>query len=597
MLVYLRGSEISEIYTGGYTSAPFLGVSSDFGELYDHTKSERVSDSATLRHSIFSRIYHNISRGDRITKIIEDARIVDLVSYTSDIFIRYCENIRPFALNFSIAPYVRKSLYKGYRIGRKNYDVLCLVLPKGVGFYKNLSTVRETKMLVIADGDAKFTADGNSVDILAGKSRLIFVSGSGEECIKNARVALDDRSYFEGDSEIADESERYVREILSRTDNEDEKEALLLLLAHQSREGGVLASHSEMVIRMQSVRQIVGAFLKFGLADRARRVLEFFCNRFKRDKTFYQVYGSFDSQYEEYFSNFSLSCARLMSAMLDFAQYIGSPEFIKENFAMMKSAMYAQLGECSLGMMPFSGSERDISDGILECGVQAHGSLEATIESADAILRFTEFCKENSITIHNDNGSAARRALAMIESSLKYFAHGNRISLNAPERASSVKKPRFIYGDCDMCRLGLSHVYYGELELCGNGIYVCPSCYRQSEDDELDLKGEKCFTPQASAILLSSRRVRELVGDERTREILCCALEERKENRLVRSAACDMTLLSLARELSLDAYKEFLERAVKDEIVEKDFPRTLRGEYAVGRLDSESAARFLLLQK
>ncbi len=597
MLLYLQGSEISEIYAGGYTSAPFLGINSDFGELYDHTQSERINSAATLRHSIFSRIYHNFSRGDRITKIIEDARMVDLVSCHSDIFIRYCENIRPFSLNFSIAPYVRKSLYKGYRIGRKNYDVLCLVLPKGVGFYKNLSTAKETKMLVIADGDAKLTADGNSVDILAGKSRLIFVSGSGEDCLKNARIALDDGSYFEGSSKIADESESCVSEILSRTDNEDEKEALLLLLAHQAREGGVLASHSEMVIRMQSVKQIVGAFLKFGLADRARRALEFFCNRFKKDKTFYQVYGSFDSQYEQYFSNFSLSCARLMSAMLDFAQYIGSPEFIKENFAMMKSAMYAQLGECSLGMMPFSGAERDISDEILGCGVQLHGSLEATVESADAILRFTEFCKENSLVLHNDSGSAERRARAMLESAVGYFAYGSRVSLNAPERESSVKKPRFVYGDCDMCRRSLSNVYYGELELSGQGIYVCPSCYRRSEDDELHLKGEKCFTPQASGVLLSNKRVRELIGDKRAKEILCAALKERRENRLVRSAASDMTLLSLVQEFSLSSYKEFLERSIKDEIVGKSFPRTLRGQYAVGRLDSEIAARFLLMQK
>ncbi len=597
MLVYLNGSEISEIYADGYTSASFLGVSSEFDDIYDHSESRRISKTATFKHSIFSKIYHNFAGGDRIKKVIEDIRMIDVISVTNDTFVRYCENIRPFTLKLNIPPYVRKSFYKGYPIGRKNCDALCLVIPKGIPFYKSEATVKETRILVAVHGDAKFASDGCSIYIYSGSSRIIFASGDGKECVKNASKALEDGSYFEDASQIARQSELYWQNILSRTQSDAAEDALVLLVSHQTKEGGVISSHGEPIIKTEAIKDIVRAFLKFDLSDRALKALGFFCKRFDKDKTFYQIYGNFDTQKEEYFSNYSLGCARLMSAMLDYAQCTGDTGFIRENLAMLRSAMYAQLNEISRGMMPFSGIESEISDEILGVGVQLHGSLEATVEAACAILRFVKFCNEQSFKLPNDNGSAERRANAMLESVKEYFIQEKRVSLNAPEREVRIKSPRFAYGDCDVCRHNLSHIYYGELERNEHGVYICPSCYSLECDDGFKVRKEKCFLPQATAVLLSEKTVRNLLGEERTLELLLFALEERKENKLARSVVSDMIFLSLASEFSMDEQKEFLEKSIAMDVVGNDFPRTIRGKYVIGRLDTKTAAQFLCLSQ
>ncbi len=593
MLVYGEGPNISEMYAKGYTSPSFLAVNAELGELYAYHDLSRKPHTSTYIRRIFSNVFHKLSEGERITRTIEDIRMADIMDPCDDIFVRYCESMRPFELKLSVAPYVRKSLLRGYRIGRKSCDILCLVIPKGVSFYKNEATAAETKMLVILDGDAKFNSDGDRIDVFPGSSRIMFVAGDGDGCLKNAVKAIDDGYYFEDNSLIAQEGETFWTKVLSRTSSGISEDALRLLISLQSREGGVIASHGNPTVRTDGVKDIVRAFLKLGLFDRARNVLEFFCKRFDKDKTFYQVYGTFEGQNERYFSDVSIGGARLISAMLDYAEYTGDVGFIKENFTMLKSAMYAQMKELSRGMMPFSGIESEFSDEILGVGTQFHGSLEASVESASAILRLTEFCYKNSLKLPHDNGSAARRGKEMLQSIEKYFIYRDRVSLNAPERELSIKKPRFVFGDCDICRHSLSYVCYGELERGQNGIYMCPKCYRDNFDVEISTRDEKCFLPQAAAILLSEKIMREYLGEDKVRRLLSAALEERCQNMLVRTAGADSLFLLLARKYGMKEYAEVLEKAIEKDILEKRYPRTVCGNYTKGVFDTKTAAGVL----
>ncbi len=595
MLVYSEGPNISEMYANGYTSPSFLAVNPDFGDLYSYSDTSRKAHTSTHIHRIFSNVFHKVSEGEKITRTIEDIRIADIVALQDDIFIRHCESMRPFEFRLSIAPYVRKCLLRDYRIGRKNYDVLSLVIPKGISFYKNESTAIETKMLVIADGDAKLTSNGDQVDIFPGSSRIIFVAGDGDRCLKNALKALEDGSYFEGRSVLSQNSERFWEQLLSQTSDEITEEALLLLISHQSSEGGVLTSHGEPIVKTEYVNDTVRAFLKFGLIDCARKVLEFFCRKFDKDKTFYQVYGTFDGQNERYFSDTSLGCASLISAMLDYAEYTGDVCFIKKNFTLVRSAVYAQMKELSLGLMPFSGAESEFSDEILGMGAQFHGSLEASVKTACSVLRLNEFCEKNSLKLPHDNGSTARRAREMLQNIEKHFIYDDKVSLNAPKRQRTVKKPRFAFGDCDVCRRGLSYIYYGELERGENGIYMCPSCYRDNSDAEFSVQDERCFLPQATAILLSEKIIRDYLGEDKVLKLLLTALEERSKNVYVRTSYTDALFLSIVREYKMKEYENLLESSIENDIVKKCYPRTVCGDLVKGKFDTETIANLLLI--
>ena len=600
MLICQDGTSISEIYAGGYCVPSFLGISCDFGDSYAYSKRTREQGTATYVHRIYSSVTRRVLDGERISTTVEDIRMSDVMSPCADVFVRYCEAIRPFRVDFIIPPYVRKSLIRNYRIGPRVCDVVCLVMPAGVGFYKGFASTEERKLMIALDGDAKLSADGCSADIFTGSSRIILVSGDGEECIKNLADQLCDRTIYLGDSRLIAESEEHWRSILSsegvlkklrRSNTPDAiEEALITLLSLRTREGGLLAGRGEPIIRMSGVRAVTDAFIELGLLSCARENLEFFCKKVSEDG-FYQAYGTRDNQKLSAFSNTALGCARLISAMLDFCEYTEDVGFFKKKLTVIRNAMYAQMDELVLKMMPFSGLESYITDEVLGLGCEAHGSLEATLELACAVLRLDKFCSDNSVKLPHDNGSARRRALEIMENIEKSFIHGNKVSINAPSRMRSVRRGRFAFGDCGICRASLFHIYYGELERGANGVYMCPRCFADYSDAELPKDGV-VLLPDAAAILLSHDSMRDFIGQDRSRDILLNALEERRKDTVAHSVIADAFLLCVSRKLAIQGHEDFLiselERAIRLE-----FPRTMIGNKAIGRLDSETLASIL----
>lgn len=607
MLVYTDGSDISEIRAGGYTSPPILGVNADFGEDYVYSERVRKAYTSTYTHKIYSRVFRSFSQSDneypRYSRSLCDIRMTDAVSPDKQIFIRHCENIRMFTLNLNLPPYVRRAFIGNYRIGRKNYDVLSLTLPKGVGFYKDMCSVRDVKMLIVADGDARINSDCGSIDILVGSSRIIFAAGDGNECIENLKELLLDFSFFFGESEHVRASEGFWKDIFSRADKDGLihnskhadmlEKALLTLVSQQSNEGGVIASLTEPVVRTCEVLYHVRAFLRLSMPERAKRVLDFFCKRFRSDGKLYQIYGTFDSQHEKYFSDSSLGSSRFIAAFVEYIKNTGDVGFFEENFSVLKGVMYDMFSELALGMLPFSGVEREISEEILGVGVQYNGSLEATLSASSAVFEFVSLCDEYSFRLPHDNGSAIRRSGEMLDAVFKYFVDENKVSLSAPEREAAIKKPRFIYGECDICRSSLSNVYYGELERSATGVYMCPRCYGRVFEFPIRPDREKCIVPQAVAVLLSDDRAAFLIEEPMVARMLKEALDERIENMIHRTVRSDLEFLLLVKKYKMNDYTEFFtERA--EFVCLHDFPHTVCGRSVRGRLDTESAACALL---
>ena len=596
MLVYLSKAQIESFHAGGYTTPSFLSLDCDFyGEEFS-CETSRKSDTSTYIHKFYE--YGGVNKVRKLTKTIEDARAVDVIHPSRQIFVRYCENILPLRFELKIPPYVNKVLFEKYKIGRKHYQLLSLVMPAGVSFYKNEVTLSETRMMIALSGDARFTSDGNTVEVLPGESRIVFAAGDGKSCVDNLLFALGDNSYFEGNSEIVSDSEAFWKKEIARsninenhTDRELLVDALIALVSHRSAEGGVISSFCENVIRTDCANDITAAFLKLGLCDRAKRTLEFFAERFKLYGRFYQIYGTFEGQYERYFSDSALGTAELVKAFVSYCEITGDTEFFKENFAMLKKAIYAEINEISLGMMPFSGCEREFSEEILAPGTQYHGSLESTLASYIAFVKFVGFCKEHSLKIQNDNGNIDRKANELLESIKSYFIRGNKVTLNVPVREKSIKKKRFAYGDCDMCRENLTHVYYGELELAESGIYMCPKCFSSSYAERFE--PTLSYTPQASALLCAEPLMADSLGKKNMKKLLESAVKERQNDMFVRTVRSDTLFLEAVKYYDLKEYEILFKDFIRADLENSVYPYTVCESQAKGKFSTQTMARVI----
>ncbi len=597
MLVYLNNAGIVSFHAGGYTTPSFLSLDCNFyGEEFS-CKTSRKRDTSSYIHRFYE--YGGVNKVRRLTKSIEDARAVDLIHPHSQIFVRYCENILPLRFELKIPPYVNKVLFDRYKIGRKYYQVLSLVMPAGVSFHKNEVTYRETRMMIALSGDARFTSDGETVEVLPGESRIVFAADDGKSCVDNLLFSLGDNSYFEGNSKIATESERFWKNEIARSsiddghaDRELLTDALIALVSHQSTEGGVISSFGENVIRTDCVNDITTAFLKLGLCDHAKKILEFFAEKYKLYGKFYQIYGTFKGQYERYFSDSALGTASLVKAFVNYSEITGDTDLFKENFTMLKKAIYAQINEISLGMMSFSGCEAEFSEEIFAPGTACHGSLESTLASYVAFVKFVGFCKKNSLKIQNDNGNIARKASELLESIKSYFIRGNRVTLNVPVREKSIKKKRFAYGDCDMCRQNLTHVYYGELELAVSGIYMCPRCLSSSFYSER-FEPTLTYLPWASALLCAEPYVIEALGEKNIKKLFDSAVKERKNDMFVRTVRSDTLFLEAAKHLGFKEYETLFKDFIRADLESSAYPHTVRESVRKGKFNTQTMARVI----
>ncbi|MBE6607498.1 MAG: hypothetical protein E7633_02930 [Ruminococcaceae bacterium] len=594
MLVYLKNTDILSFHAGEYTTPSFLTLECDFYSEEFSCRSARKRDTSTYVHRLYE--YGGVNKVRKFTKSIEDARIVDVMHPSSQTFVRYCENIIPFTFELKIPPYVSRGLFERYKIGAKYYQTLSLVMPAGVSFYKNEVTCSENRMMIALSGDVRFISDGDKIELLPGQSRIVFTAGDGKSCVDNLLFALGDNSYFEENSKIVSESESFWKSEIARSniaDRHSDREllidALIALVSSQSADGGVISCFGENVIRADCVNDIVTAFLKLGLCDRAKKTLEFFVGKFKLCGKFYQIYGTSPYQYERYFSNSALGASELVRAFVNYSENTGDIEFFKENFAMLKKAVYALISEIALGMMPFSGCEREISEEILTLGAEYHGSLESTLSAYISFVKFTDFCRERSIKIQNDNGNILRKADELVQSIKKYFVMGNKVTLNVPLREKNIKKKRFAYGECDMCRRSISHIYYGELELAGNGVYMCPKCL--SENRYSERFSTACtYMPQASVVLCAEPRIFDVIPEKNIKKILESAIAERQNDVFVRTVRSDMLFLEAVKYFDLKEYEILFKDFIRTDLDSSVYPHTVCGSRTKGKFDTQTMA-------
>jgi hypothetical protein len=167
-------------------------------------------------------------------------------------------------------------------------------------------------------------------------------------------------------------------------------------------------------------------------------------------------------------------------------------------------------------------------------------------------MRLVGFCKEHGILMPHDNGSAYRRACEFFVSVEEKFISDDTVRLAFPGRLDFVKLPRFAYGDCEICRLGLSSACYGILEKDANYRYLCPKCFKESEKDVYPEVIDFGSGPQAAALLLSDPLMLKRLGNEKSVSILKRALSDVFELSVEINTLTAARLISIVKRLDPD---------------------------------------------
>jgi phosphopantetheine adenylyltransferase len=236
-------------------------------------------------------------------------------------------------------------------------------------------------------------------------------------------------------------------------------------------------------------------------------------------------------------------------------------------------------------------SPREFFEEILMPGTEYHGSLESTLASYIAFVKFVGFCKEHSFKIQNDNGNIERKANELLESIKSYFIRGNKVTLNVPVREKSIKKKRFAYGDCDMCRENLTHVYYGELELAEGGIYMCPKCFSSSYAERFE--PTLSYTPQASALLCAEPLMADSLGKKNMKKLLESAVKERQNDMFVRTVRSDTLFLEAVKYYDLKEYEILFKNFIRADLENSAYPHTVCESQAKGKFSTQTMARVI----
>ena len=185
-----------------------------------------------------------------------------------------------------------------------------------------------------------------------------------------------------------------------------------------------------------------------------------------------------------------------------------------------------------------------------------------------------------------------RRTNELADSIERYFIKGDKVTLNAPVREKNIKKHRFTYGDCGVCRSRLFHVYYGELELGSNGVYMCPKCYNDNFGAE-PFAEDISYLPQASALLFSEPEICDFLGIKKMKKIFESAVKERLEDTLVRTVRSDTYFLEAAKLFGMDEYAETFRTFIKHDIEDAVYPRTVDYNVTKGKFDTRTIARII----
>lgn len=511
-----RGGDIIQLFGPPYSS-PSLFASCFLNQTIHRGSAKHQPDSAIWQTELWD---------DFGVK----ACITDFAVAEEPCLMRHIDSTGPIGIR--IHPYENNDALFDYAVPQSDKPFFCFLLKtkNGNAAYNDypLPFPQFYMLAVRGDAEAVRTAAYTFDITVNGKADILLIGGpSYPECMEASERLLThsyDALLIQTGAWWQNIFEHVtVRENISKDVPHRQKilqaieDTVITIVTQQGEQGGVLAGY---VYHMGYVRDQFGvcmAMLKLGLAERAKKMLHFYIDVFRRSGKILNAQAmGVDGMFHFAENDASEITGYLLLQFFRYAEITGDHNILLENVDFLQWLYDMQLSQLHNGTLPFNGDETYIAGGLLPRDVINDGSAEATLLFLLSGEAFADFLEKFQLC-EADISAKMRETLKKVkEEYTNHFVVNGVYTLNDPGRTVGMELPKYRYGVC--MNLGKENCeFFGWTQLCDGEVYLCPKC--RSRND-LPLKRNELFHIP-SALLMPAYLNTNIVDGSLVKQYLC----------------------------------------------------------------------------
>ncbi len=467
-LIYGKGPDLGPIFGPDYTSPSFGTIETDAGFV---VQAARESGSNCWRHTLRQDGFKNV--------------FTDGMDPERNVFVRKIAAEFPCALRYRRTSGVRTYVRPEYGVSGRKVECAVHIMAPGTPCFLTDVLRTEHRMVFLAEGCARLSPDGETVEILPGEGTLTIVVAKTPELDETLAFALSGQ-----DVEIRDEA--FWRAFLARgarvresvPDDHPEcariraalESAAIGIKAQKSRSGGVMAGHFYPMAYVRDQSGVLRGLLRMGYPDEARDILAFWYAKWRIYGNLYNAESMGNEDARLMFSNDEVEVpAYVVFCAFEYLAVTEEATFVESIFDMLAWALAVQLKHLKHGMTGFSGDETYIAGHIFPRPFLYHGSAESTLLFIEGAKRALAFDAPRGLL----GDARARIAEAVEEAEALYrenFVSSGVLYGNNPARERYDIPPRYHFGFCQLEELEGVPAKLTWVERGPDGVYRCPDC-------------------------------------------------------------------------------------------------------------------------
>lgn len=474
LIVYGQGPALLHIRGPIYTLPSFGQL-----QLEDSAPLESVS----VREAGSSIWQHTITREGTAA-----ALFTDCVDPSSPVFLREITAQQPLTLTMEPEACCQVYTHDGYTVGDRRATCRLYVIPKGTAFNVGDATLREVRLLLLAEGCVHLEPDNKTIRIEKGEGRLWMAAGEGPELPGLMAQAL--RS---GGEACRSANRAFCASFLARgrvfTDRipaqhpqrarllEAFESVSLLIKGQQSFDGGIMAGHCYPLAYVRDQAGGMRGLLRMGYVDEARAVLAFWLHKFERYGSLGNAEGMGNDAARLVFPNDEVEIpAYVLLCAFAYGEQTGDWSYVRTLFPLLRWAFEVQLGHLADDMTGFSGDETYIAGHIFPREFIYQGSAESTMLFIESGRRFLAFCRRESLLSEEVLLPYAKAVDSSQAHFATHFVRDGLLVANDPDRELACPPPRFKHGFCERHEYIDGSLVLTWIEREEDGYYRCPAC-------------------------------------------------------------------------------------------------------------------------
>ncbi len=299
------------------------------------------------------------------------------------------------------------------------------------------------------------------------------------------------------------------------------EDTVLNIVVQQSAQGGVMAGFAYHMGYVRDQYGVCMAMLRMGMKDRARRMLQFYIDVFRRNGKILNAQAmGVDGMFHFAENDDSEITGYLLLQFFKYAEMTGDEALLIDHVDFLQWLYERQLSQLYNGTLPFNGDETYIAGGLLPRDVINDGSAEATMLFLLSGDHFAAMLEKYALADPRKIAEMRRILAEVKEGYTDHFVVDGQYTLNDPTRTVGMRLPEYRYGVCmNLGKEGCD--FFGWTQLSEGEVYLCPRC--RNHRDFPAKRNELFHLP--SALLMPAYLDAHLLKDDLVREYLNALME------------------------------------------------------------------------